>query len=65
MYCDFTTNNLKKKTWLKGVVKLFSVDFNSIDTNNILGIHKYLMKRTWYKKMLGLITKIFNGLLLV
>ena len=25
----------KKKTGLKGVVKLFSVDFNPIDTNNI------------------------------
>ena len=31
----------KKKTGLKGVVELFSVDFN-----NILDIHKYLMKRT-------------------
>ena len=32
---DFTINNMKKKTGLKGVVKLFSVDFNPIDTNNI------------------------------
>ena len=32
---DFTTNNLKKKTGLKGVVKFFSVDFNPIDTNDI------------------------------
>ena len=34
-----------KKTGLKGVVKFFSVDFNPID-NDILDIHKYLMKRT-------------------
>ena len=38
---EFTINNLEKKTGLKGVVELFSVDFN-----NILDIHKYLMKRT-------------------
>ena len=42
---DFTINNLKK-TGLKGVVKFFSVDFNLIDTNDILDIRKYLMKRT-------------------
>ena len=35
-----------KRTGLKRVVKCFSVDFNAIDTNNILDIHKYLMKRT-------------------
>ena len=43
---DFTINNMKKKTGLKGTVKFFSVDFNPIDTNDILNIHKYLMKRT-------------------
>ena len=36
----------KKKAGLKGVVKFFSVDFNRIDSNDILDIHKYLMKRT-------------------
>ena len=36
----------KKKTGLKGVVIFVSVDFNSIDTSDILDIHKYLMKRT-------------------
>ena len=41
---DFTINNMTK-TGLKGVVKFFSVDFNPID-NDILDIHKYLMKRT-------------------
>ena len=35
---DFTIN--MKKTGLKGSVKIFSVDFNPIDTNDILDIHK-------------------------
>ena len=34
---DFTINNMKK-LGLKRSVKLFSVDFNSIDTNDILDI---------------------------
>ena len=38
--------NKVKKTRLKGVLKFFSVDFNPIDTNDILDIHKYLMKKT-------------------
>ena len=42
---DFTINNMKKMG-LRGVVKLFSVDFNTIDANDTLDIHKYLMKRT-------------------
>ena len=42
---DFTINNMKK-AGLKGSVKFFSVDFNPIDTNDILDIHKYLMKKT-------------------
>ena len=33
-----------QKTGLKGIIIFFSVDFNPIDTNNILNIHKYLMK---------------------
>ena len=36
-----------KKTELKVIVKVFSVDFNSTDTNVILDIHKYLMKGRW------------------
>ena len=40
---DITNNNMKK-TGLKGVVKRFSVDFNPIDHNDILNIHKYLKK---------------------
>ena len=52
-----------KKIGLKGVVKFFSIGFNAIDINDILDIHKYLMKRTWYKIMFGLIKKIFIRLL--
>ena len=54
----FTINNMKK-TGLKGVVQSCPVDFNPIDNNDILDIHKYLMKKTWYKIMFGLIKKIF------
>ena len=36
----------KNKTGLKGVEKLFPLDVNPVDTNDILDIHKYLMKRT-------------------
>ena len=52
-----------KKTRLKGVVNYFSVDFNSIYTNDVLNIHKYLMTKTRCKIMFGLIKKIFMGLL--
>ena len=55
--------NHMRKTGLKGVVNFFSVDFNPIDTNHILNTHKHLMKGTWYKIMVGLIKKIFLGLL--
>ena len=46
---DFRINNMKKKkkqkkTVLKEIVKFFSVDLNPIDTNDILDIHKLLMK---------------------
>ena len=34
-----------------------------MDINNVLDIHKYLMKGAWYKIMLELIKKIFIGLL--
>ena len=45
---DFTINNMKKKkkTRTKRSCKIFSVDFNPIDTKNILEIHRYLKKRT-------------------
>ena len=34
-----------KKDTSKGIVKIFSVDFNPIDANDISDIHKYLTKR--------------------
>ena len=52
-----------KKIGLKGIVNFFSVDFNSVDTNDILDIHKYLMKKTWYEIIFGLIKKIVIELL--
>ena len=41
-----------------------SVDFHPIDNNDILDVREYLMKRTWYKIMFGLIKKLFMGLLI-
>ena len=35
-----------KITGFKGIVEFFSVDFNRIITNDIVDIHKYLMKGT-------------------
>ena len=40
---DFTINH-KKKTGFKGIEIFCSADFSPIDTNNILDIHRYLMK---------------------
>ena len=34
----------QQKTELKGSAKFFSVDYTSINTNDILDIHKYLTK---------------------
>ena len=45
----------KKNPRLKESVKWFSVDFNRIDNNDILGIYRYLMKGKQYKIMFGLI----------
>ena len=42
---DFTMDNLEK-TELKEYVYAFSVDYNIVNTNNILDFHKYLMKIT-------------------
>ena len=42
---DFTINNMNKSR-IKRSCKIFSVDFNPIDSNDILYIHNYLMKRT-------------------
>ena len=42
---DFTINDIKN-TKSRGVVNFFYVDFNPIDTNDIVDIHKYLMEKT-------------------
>ena len=42
---DFIIDNMKKKG-LKGSVKVFSVDYNVINTSDILDIRRYLVKGT-------------------
>ena len=41
---DFTANNMKK-TGLNGYVYDFYVDYNVIYNSNVIGIHKYLLKK--------------------
>ena len=41
---DFSLDNMKK-TGLNEYVYDFSVDYDAIAVNDILGIHKYLMKK--------------------
>ena len=38
-----------------------AVDFKPVDTKDILDIHEYLMKRTWYKIIFKLIKKYVLG----
>ena len=40
---DFTLDGLKKKE-LKGIVKVFSVNYTPINNSNFLDIHRFLMK---------------------
>ena len=49
---NFSINNMKK-TGSKWVLKVFPVDDNAVNTNDILDIHIYLMKEIWYKKKFG------------
>ena len=42
---DITIDDMKK-TGLIGAIELFLFDYNAIDTNNILDIHRHLMKET-------------------
>ena len=49
------------KNRIKRVAIYFYVDFNPINTKDILDVHKYLKKRKWYKIMFGLIKKRFIG----
>ena len=55
---------MNKKNRIKRKCTIFVVvNFNLIDANDILDIHKCLMKKTKYKTIFGLIKKIFIGLL--
>ena len=53
-----------KKTGLNGYVYDFSVDYDAIAVDDVLDIHKYLMKEKQYDiKMFGFIKKVvFTGL---
>ena len=54
----FSPNNMKK-TGLNGYVYTFSVDCTAFDTSITIDIHKYLIKKTWYKIRFELIKKMF------
>ena len=54
----FTANKMKK-TGLNGYDYKFSVGYNIINTNNIINIHKYLMKTHDVKQCLELFLKIY------
>ena len=42
---DWPADNMKKKTEINGFVYDFSVDYDATDVDDILDIHKYLMKK--------------------
>ena len=44
---DFSASNMKK-TGFNGHIYDFSVDYDSIDVDDILDIDKYLMKKKWH-----------------
>ena len=49
-----------KKTRLKRVVNLFSADFNQIDNNEILDIHRWILFWLIKKIFIGLLTGLIN-----
>ena len=56
---DWSLDNMKKKR-LNGYVYDFSVDYDAIVVDNILDIHKYLIKKNnMIYKCLGLLKKCF------
>ena len=56
---DFSVDNMKK-TRLNGYVYDFSVDYDAIAVDDILDIHKYLMKKNGlYYKIFGFVEKMF------
>ena len=50
---------MKKKTGLNDYVYNFSIDYNIINTSNIINIHKYSMKKHNIKH-LGLLKKYYH-----
>ena len=54
---EFAINNIKKNS-IKRKCEIFSFNFNPIDTNDILDVHRYIMKRTYYK-IFEIIKKMF------
>ena len=55
---DFSVDNIKK-TGLNGYVYDFSVDYDAIATDDILDLHKYLMKKKWHIICLDLLKRCF------
>ena len=55
-YLGWSVDNMKK-TGLNGYVYYFSVDYDTIAVDDILGIHEYLMKKNNIKKCLDLSKK--------
>ena len=54
----FSVDNMKK-TGLNGYVYDFSVDYDAIAVDDILGIHKYLMEKKYNTKCLDLLKNAF------
>ena len=56
---DWSADNMKK-TGLNGYVYDFSVDYDATNVDDILDIHKYVIKKiTVYMKMFGFVKKVF------
>ena len=53
---DFLTDDMKK-TGFYGYASDFPGEYNSIDVDDVLDIHKYLMKKHDIKQCLGLLKK--------
>ena len=60
-YYALVLGNIRK---LFIIIIIFFFDFNPIDTNDIIDIHRYLMKRTKNKKMFRLNKEMFMRLLI-
>ena len=56
---DWSIDNMRK-TGFNGYVYDFSVDYDATDVDDIVDIHKYLMKKTTQcNKMFGFVKKVF------